>query len=257
MSSGAHASDLFVGADEAGPLAAVDPRVRLAVCLAFLFALPALHGFPALAVALGLALLLTAVAGIGGRAALRRLAVAEGFLVALLVSLPFLIPGRPAFALFGLAASWDGILRALVIVLRINAGILVTFALIGRLGSSGLARAMTGLGFPEKLAQILQMTVRYIALFDDEYHRLRRAMRARGFKPGSNRHSWRSYGHLLGMLVLRSFERAERVRWAMLCRGFSGRFLTAEPRPLAPRDHAFAATAAALILALLLTDHLT
>ena len=36
-------------------------------------------------------------------------------------------------------------------------------------------------------------------------------LRVRGFKPGSNRHTWRSLGYLVGMLLVRSLERAERV----------------------------------------------
>ena len=103
---------------------------------------------------------------------------------------------------------------------------------------------MAGIGMPPRLAQLLQMTVRYIGLFNDEYHRLRRAMRVRGFRPASNRHSWRSLGNLLGMLLVRSLERAERVRWAMACRGFSGKLLANEATALSGRDFGFLATAA-------------
>ena len=49
-------------------------------------------------------------------------------------------------------------------------------------------------------------------------------MRARGFRPRTSRHTWRSYGNLMGMLLVRALERAQRVEEAMLCRGYNGAF---------------------------------
>jgi cobalt/nickel transport system permease protein len=48
-------------------------------------------------------------------------------------------------------------------------------------------------------------------------------MRARCFRPGVNLHSYRSYAQLMGMLLVRSLDRAERVGEAMLCRGYAGK----------------------------------
>ena len=68
------------------------------------------------------------------------------------------------------------------------------------------------------------LTVRYLSLIRDEARRLHDAMRARAFAPRSNRHTWQSYGYLIGMLLVRALERARRVEEAMACRGYSGRF---------------------------------
>lgn len=228
-----------------------DPRVRLAACLGFLGVLAVLDrpGALVLALAVGVAAVVLTRLPAGG--VVGRLLVVEGFLVAVLVTFPFLLPGRPMVTVLGFAASWEGLVRAGIIVLRINAAVLMTTALLGGLGSAGIARAMTGIGLPPRLGQLMQMTVRYIGLFDGEYHQLRRAMRARGFRAGSNRHSWRTLGNLMGMLLVRSFERAERVRGAMACRGFSGRFLMPPPRALTAADLGFA-TAGGLVVATLM-----
>jgi cobalt/nickel transport system permease protein len=37
-------------------------------------------------------------------------------------------------------------------------------------------------------------------------------------------HTYRTYAYLVGMLLVKSHDRADRVRAAMLCRGFRGRF---------------------------------
>ena len=68
------------------------------------------------------------------------------------------------------------------------------------------------------------MSVRYISVLEDEYVRIRRAMKARAFVARSNVHTWRTFGWLVGMLLVRSFERSRRVSNAMRCRGFNGSF---------------------------------
>jgi cobalt/nickel transport system permease protein len=67
-------------------------------------------------------------------------------------------------------------------------------------------------------------TYRYIYVFEQEYHRLVQAMKIRGFRPRTNLHTYRSYAYLAAMLLVRSFDRADRVFQAMLCRGFHGVF---------------------------------
>jgi cobalt/nickel transport system permease protein len=78
-------------------------------------------------------------------------------------------------------------------------------------------------------------------------------MRARAFVAGSNRHTWRSLGWLLGMLLVRSLERSRRILAAMKCRGFSGRFYLVNPNVWHRRDTMglFAAGGIAAILLLL------
>ena len=46
----------------------------------------------------------------------------------------------------------------------------------------------------------------------------------RSFKAGTNLHTYKSYAYLVGMLVVNSYERPQRIYNAMLCRGFKGQF---------------------------------
>ena len=62
------------------------------------------------------------------------------------------------------------------------------------------------------------------------------AIKIRGFQPGTNMHTYRTYAYLLGMLLVKSYHRAERVRAAMLCRGFEGRFYELTEFSMRPRD---------------------
>jgi cobalt/nickel transport system permease protein len=68
------------------------------------------------------------------------------------------------------------------------------------------------------------LTHRYIFVLGAELSRLRTALRVRGFRNRASRHSYRTVGHVAGTLLVRGYERAERVGQAMRCRGFDGRF---------------------------------
>ena len=81
-----------------------------------------------------------------------------------------------------------------------------------------------------------------------------RAMRARAFRPRADRRTWRALGWLLGMLMVRSFERAERVAGAMKCRGFDGTFHLMDDLRAGPRDALFAVACGIGILAFLAAE---
>jgi len=68
------------------------------------------------------------------------------------------------------------------------------------------------------------LAYRYVFVVGEEFVRLRNALRVRGFRSGANRHSYRTIGQVSGTLLVKGYERAERVGQAMRCRGFDGRF---------------------------------
>jgi cobalt/nickel transport system permease protein len=256
MSGSASASAIFAESRDAGMLARLDPRARLVAAVLFLLLLVTLDSAAGLAAALVLAVAAVLLTRLPLGATLRRLAAVEGFLIVLLVTLPLTVPGVTSVGVLGLPASREGFALALAIAARVNAGVLVIAALLSTMGTTRLAQAMTGIGVPDTLAHLFQLTVRYIAVFHEEYRRLRRAMRARAFRAGGNWHSWRSLGHLVGMLVVRSVERAERVVVAMKCRGFTGTFPAFETSRLGASDAAFLVGWAGCLVALALVEHL-
>ncbi|MCW8902221.1 MULTISPECIES: cobalt ECF transporter T component CbiQ [Sedimenticola] len=200
-----------------------DPRLRLITALLFAMTVVSLHLIPLLLLTLLLALGMAWWIGLSGSLLLKRLLVMEGFMIVLLVMLPFSVPGESLFTLGPFNASIEGVQRALQIVLRANAIVILLMALIGTLEPVVLGHALGQLRLPDKLIHLFLFTVRYIGVLFDEYRRLRLAMRARAFVAGSNRHTWRTFGWLVGMLLVRSLERSERILAAMKCRGFNGR----------------------------------
>ena len=205
----------------------LDPRTRGVLAVLFALTVVRVESLGALALALALAVSMAALARLAPRQTLRRMAALEGFMLVVLALLPFTVPGRVLAEPLGFAASAEGLHRAMAIALRANAVAVAVMALVGAMEVVALGRALSRLGAPDALVHLFLFTVRYIAVLEREYRRLRLAMRARAFRVTCGPHCWRSLGYLFGMLMVRSLERAERIDAAMRCRGFAGRF----PRP--------------------------
>ncbi len=194
-----------------------------------------------LALGAGLALALDAAAHLPWKPVLRRLAVVNAFLLLLVVLLPPAVPGRTVFTVGSLAYSAPGLARAGSILLRANAIVLAFTALVSTMEPVTLGRALAGLRLPGRLVHLLLFTVRYVEVLHREYRRLVTAMRMRAFRPRLSLHTFRSFGHLVGMLLVRSLERAERILQAMKCRGFRGRLWIAPPEETGRGDRVFVA----------------
>ncbi|MYM56607.1 cobalt ECF transporter T component CbiQ [Thalassovita mangrovi] len=243
------------GADRGtGPLTAIDPRLRIVAACLFGVTVVALSSLPALILALALSLGLLQLSRLPVRQTLRRMAMMDGFIFFMLALLPFTVPGDAIFTLWGMTASWQGLLNAIEIGLTANAVILALMTLVGTLEPVTLGHALHRLRCPETLVHLLLFTIRYIEVLREEYLRLRAAMKVRGFRPGTNWHTYRSFGYLVGMMLVRAIERSERILDAMKCRGFSGRIVLLQDFALARRDYVFAALFAGLTLALIMVD---
>jgi cobalt/nickel transport system permease protein len=81
-----------------------------------------------------------------------------------------------------------------------------------------LLRAMRQLGVPKLFISTLSFMYRYVFVLFDEFNRMRRARQARTFVRRRLPEP-RASAQLLGMVLLRALDRAERVHAAMLARG--------------------------------------
>lgn len=237
-----------------GLIATLDPRVRIVMACLFAVVVVALSSLVALTAALMIALSLLVLSGLPWRTTLRRMAMMDGFIIFMLVLLPFSVPGDPIFTVWGFSASWQGLWQAVEIALTANAVILTLMVLVGTMEPVTLGHALHRMHCPETLVHLLMFTIRYIDVLHEEYLRLRAAMKVRGFRPGTNWHTYRSFGYLVGMMLIRAIERSERILGAMKCRGFSGRMLLLKEYTFTRRDTAVGLGLGVLCLALILLD---
>ncbi|MEH6443057.1 MAG: cobalt ECF transporter T component CbiQ [Oceanospirillaceae bacterium] len=201
----------------------IDPRAR--ICCALLFAIVVVlsEQLLPLLIALSSAVFCAYQAKLAVKHTLKRLLAMDMFMLYLLILLPFTVPGDAFMHLFGLAASWQGLEQGVQITLKANSVILMLFSLVSNLSHSALAGALSALRVSEKLIQLLLFTLRYLTVIEQEYQKLRRAMRARAFVMKFNWHTWKSIGYLIAMMLLKSVQRSERVVKAMKCRGYNGK----------------------------------
>jgi len=178
----------------------------------------------------------------------------DGFILFMLALLPFTVPGEPLFSVFGFGFTLEGLLRAVEIALKANAVILMLMVLVGTLEPVTLGHALHRLKTPETLVHLLMFTVRYISVLHQEYLRLRGAMKVRSFQLRNSLHTYRSIGYLVGMMLVRSVDRSERILAAMKCRGFTGSIPLLDTMRFSVRDGVFAVFAALLAVTLVILE---
>lgn len=201
-----------------------DPRLRTLAVLLIAVGAVAAEKWISLLTLSALAVGFLVLASVSVTTAIKRCLPLFGFGVILVLILPWTVPGTPLGGGILAQTSWEGLVQALSIVLRAAIVILASLGLIGTLEIPVLGHVLAHFRVPPKLVSVFLFAVRYLQVLQDEYHRLRTAMITRGFRPGMNRHTYRTYGYLIGMLLVRSLTRSERILEAMRCRGFRGRF---------------------------------
>jgi cobalt/nickel transport system permease protein len=111
------------------------------------------------------------------------------------------------------------------------------FILLGLTGFTGVCRALEQLGMPRPFAVQLLFLYRYIFVLTEEGGRAARARQLRSC--GKKGLGIGSFGTLIGHLLLRTWQRAERVHIAMLSRGFDGRFHSSRTSSFGTRELCF------------------
>ena len=232
----------------------LDPRARIVVT--FLFSvLMAVCWQPAVLVAgLATGLALAFAARLPFRPLAKRILRINLFMLIVLLLVPITRPGDPAFTLFTIPFSRDGIRWALCLACKANGIVLAFTALLGTIDPFTLGHAFHFLRVPDKLTHLLLFTLRYLDVLHHEYANLLRAMKARAFRPRMNLHTYGSYAYMMAMLLVRSLERSERIMAAMKCRGFRGQFNTFRDFAFQRRDLLFSLASLLLLVALSLSE---
>ena len=214
----------------------LDPRIKIIVAVLFSVVVALADRYSCLTVAVCLALALVFVARLSLTQVLLRLLAVNTFILFLWLFLPFTYGGEELFSVGPLHATREGVAYALLITVKSNAIVLALLALLATTPIITLGHAMSHLYVPDKLIHLFFFTIRYLQVLHLEYDRLRDAMKIRAFKARSNLHTYRSLAYLIGMLLIRSFDRADRIRKAMVCRGFHGKFYLLSHFELHRRD---------------------
>jgi len=209
--------------------------------------------WPALVPGLFFALLAVVFSRLSFKKVCIRLALVNGLIFFLWLFIPFSFEGNPVFKIGPFIATDEGVVYAALLTLRSNIILLCLICLVSTTSIFTLGRAMRQLWIPSKMVQLFFFTYRYLHVIHQEYLRMLNALKIRSFRPKTGMHTYRTYAYLVGMLLVRSYDRSERIQNAMLCRGFRGRFYDIHEYYLKPFDYAmiFMVFVALLLIALL------
>jgi cobalt/nickel transport system permease protein len=208
------------------PLQRWDPRLKIFSLGLLVLGVALIKSIPLSAMALVVALVLIRMAGLPIHFVAGGVKWVTLFLLPFFIIMPFSYPGEPALRFVGLPFAWEGLRLAVLIVLKALAIILTAYAMFGSNRFDISMLALQRLKCPKIIVQMLLFTYRYVFVFLAEMMRMETAMRARGFVKKADRRTLMMIGNFIGTLLVRSFERTERVYKAMLSKGYQGEFHT-------------------------------
>jgi len=218
------------------PARRLDARAKIIATLAFVVAVMSFprHAVAALTPFAFYPLALIALGRIPPGFILKKVLAASPFAVAVGLFNPIL--DRAPAATLGPLVITGGWVTFASILLRFALTVGAALALVACTGMNRLGAALERLGVPRVLVVQLLFLYRYLFVTSDQAARMARgaALRSGGRRPGL-----RVYGSMIGHLLLRSLDRAERIYRAMVARGFDGEIRVLEPSAFRRRDAAF------------------
>lgn len=136
------------------------------------------------------------------------------------VFLPFIGTG-PQVAIGPFELSIEGIWGAWSILARATLGTATAVLLVATTPVTDILAGLSRLRAPAALVAIAGFMIRYLEVVFDEAGRMRTAMAARGWHARA-KGSLRTAGSMAAALLVRAYERGERVHTAMVARGYDG-----------------------------------
>lgn len=224
-----------------------DARIKLLSAAGFSIVVACTKNLEAAVLALLTGICMVTLAGLPAGQLLSRAATVNLFILAIWCIIPFTTPGHAIINIWILNPSREGLMQALFITLRCNAILFVNLALLSTSSPFSLAYALLALRVHPKLVHLFLFSWRYLHVLDREYKRAQILLKIRGFDPGTDLHTYKTYAYLVGILLIKGYDRANRVYHAMLCRGFDGTFRSSHRLHLDSRDMVLGVTMFVLI----------
>ena len=205
-----------------GPLRRLDPRAKLITTLIFIIMVVSFDSYTisALMPFLIYPVLLISVGNLPAGYLLKKVLVISPFAILVGIFNPWIDRGILFhIGSIGISGGWISFSS---ILLRFVLTATAALILISLTGFNAVCESLLKLGVPKPFVVQLLFFYRYIFVLTDEAERMVRARSLRAFN--SRAMSYKTFIPLIGHLLLRTLDRAERVYRAMRSRGFNGHF---------------------------------
>lgn len=214
------------------PIHRLDPRAKLVALILYIVALFMAKWFVTYAVMLAVLVIVTALSTVKPKALLRGMKPVLILLIFTGVLNMFYTPGRELVSFWIFTITYEGILHAFFMVIRIVMLISCTFLLTYTTSPLALTDGLEGLLSPLKkikipvheLAMMMSIALRFIPTLIEETDKIMSAQRARGadFDTGNLLQKAKALIPLLVPLFISAFRRADELSTAMECRCYHG-----------------------------------
>ncbi|AKB85654.1 cobalt ECF transporter T component CbiQ [Methanococcoides methylutens] len=144
------------------------------------------------------------------------------FVLPFLVVMPFTVAGDVMYSYHGISMTYEGLYYGGLVFVRAATSIMLALTMLGTTKMDTTMKSLHSLKIPSHFVQTLMFSYRFIFVFIDEFRSMWTSMAAKGFKLKANRHSLSIIGNIVGMILVRSYERAERVYHSMSSKGYTG-----------------------------------
>jgi cobalt/nickel transport system permease protein len=234
------------------PVHRVDPRVKVLTTLFFVIVVVSFDKYDPsrLTPFVVYPMAIMAVGRIPFSYIVKKLLIASPFVLFVALFNP-LLDRNPVIEL-GLFNVSGGFLSFTSIMMKYALTVSAGLALIACTGFDAICSALAGMGVPSVFTIQLLFVYRYIFVLGEEAARMARARALRSF--GDRGMGIGVYGSMLGQLLFRTMDRAQRIHLAMMCRGFDGEIRHIAAPRMRWSDWVFAAGWTALFVLLRVYD---
>ncbi|MDY6834263.1 MAG: cobalt ECF transporter T component CbiQ [Chloroflexota bacterium] len=238
-------------ADLTSPIHRWDPRAKLVATLCLILSVVLVPDVRMALVGLTIAIGMVIASRLPTEFVLKRITWVGFFIIPLfLLILLTRHEGKEIANIFSLTITSGSLEQASLIAVRALAAVILLLPMIATMKFDTTIKALEKLRVPGKLTQLILFTYRYIFVLIDEAQTMSRSLASRGFERKLSIHMLTTNAKLIGMLFIRSYERAERVHHAMVSRGYDGNFQTMTEFKLCKLDIAMASILISLAIAL-------
>ena len=125
------------------------------------------------------------------------------------------------FTLFSFEVYRTGLLEMFAILFKATAGLSMGIVLTATTTNIELIYGLQKLKVPPIIIAIMSFSIRYIDVFIDEFKRVKISMQSRGYIEKGIK-TLLPIAYASGAMLIRGYERGERVYLSMISRGFTG-----------------------------------
>lgn len=216
------------------PLHRLDPRAKLITTLIFMVTVISFdkYAFSALIPFFIFPVVQVSIGGLPAGYLLRKVLLVSPFAILIGIFNPLL--DRDILVHIGALQISGGWLSFFSILTRALLTVTAAFILIAATGFTAVCTALARLGVPRPFVVQLMFLYRYLFVLTDEAARMIRAISLRSFQAGGM--GFKTFVSVMGHLLLRTLDRAQRIHLAMFCRAFDGEIRLMRPLKIGNKE---------------------